>query len=126
MPTNADVADLARAQGALMGYVHPFDAAVDPDNQSEALSYALPVDVALGKVDYLEVMGYSDHLITSDVWYRLLNCGFRIPAGGGHRRLPELRLAAGARRPAAHVRQGGPAPRPPRFPRRPARGAARS
>jgi hypothetical protein len=34
-------------------------------------------------MDYLEVMGFSDHLITSEIWYRLLNCGFRIPAGAG-------------------------------------------
>ncbi|MGH9779088.1 MAG: hypothetical protein ACRD5I_11815, partial [Candidatus Acidiferrales bacterium] len=40
-------------------------------------------DVAHGKVDYLEVMGFSDHLITSQVWYRLLNLGFRIPAAAG-------------------------------------------
>src|SRR5262249_21180822 len=32
---------------------------------------------------YLEVMGFSDHLVTSEIWYRLLNCGFRIPAGAG-------------------------------------------
>jgi hypothetical protein len=41
------------------------------------------VDVALGKVDYLEVMGFSNHLFTSAIWYRLLNCGFRVPAGAG-------------------------------------------
>jgi TolB protein len=41
------------------------------------------VDVALGKVDYLEVVGFSDHLATSKVWYQLLSCGFRIPAGAG-------------------------------------------
>jgi hypothetical protein len=39
--------------------------------------------VALGKVDYFEVVGFSDHLITSRVWYQLLNCGFRLPAGAG-------------------------------------------
>jgi len=90
VPTNAEVADLAHAQGALMGYVHPFDTAVDPDNPNEPLSYALPVDAALGKLDYLEVMGYSDHLITSEVWYRLLNCGFRIPAGAGTDAFPNF------------------------------------
>jgi hypothetical protein len=37
----------------------------------------------LGKVDYLEVMGFSDHRMTASVWYRLLNCGFRLPAGAG-------------------------------------------
>jgi hypothetical protein len=41
------------------------------------------VDVALGKVDYVEVVGFSDHKSTADVWYRLLNCGFRLPAGSG-------------------------------------------
>jgi hypothetical protein len=34
-------------------------------------------------VDYLEVMGFSDHRITAAIWYRLLNLGYRIPAGAG-------------------------------------------
>jgi len=88
--TNATVADLAHAQGALVGYVHPFDAKPDPADTTTALSYELPVDVALGKVDYLEVMGYSDHLITSEIWYRLLNCGFRLPAAAGTDAFPNF------------------------------------
>lgn len=82
-PDNATVADLARAQGGLLGYVHPFDELPRPEDTTVALNNALPVDVALGKVDYLEVVGFSDHRATSAVWYRLLNCGFRIPAGAG-------------------------------------------
>lgn len=101
VPTNADVADLGHAQGALMGYVHPFDAPVDPDDVTAPLSCALPADVALGKVDYVEVMGYSDHLITSDVWYRLLNCGFRVPAAAGTDAFPSF---ASIRGPAGLVR----------------------
>ncbi|HET7295671.1 MAG TPA: CehA/McbA family metallohydrolase, partial [Gemmatimonadales bacterium] len=89
-PTNADVADLAHAQGALFGYVHPFDSAPDPGDTTAPLTYELPADVALGKVDYLEVMGYSDHRITSSVWYRLLNCGFRLPAGAGTDAFPNF------------------------------------
>jgi hypothetical protein len=89
-PTNTRVAELARAQGGLMGYVHPFDTRPDPDNQAEPLAYALPVDAALGTLDYLEVMGFSDHLITSEIWYRLLNCGFRIPAGAGTDAFPNF------------------------------------
>jgi TolB protein len=89
-PTNADVADLAHAQAALFGYVHPFDAQPDPVDTTGPLTYELPVDVALGKVDYVEVMGYSDHLITSGVWYRLLNCGFRLPAGAGTDAFPNF------------------------------------
>lgn len=89
-PTNATVADLAHAQDALVGYVHPFDTKPDPADTTAPLNYELPVDVALGKVDYLEVMGYSDHLITSEIWYRLLNCGFRIPAGAGTDAFPNF------------------------------------
>ena len=88
--TNATVADLGHAQGALVGYVHPFDTKPDPADTTAPLFYELPVDVALGKVDYLEVMGYSDHLITSEIWYRLLNCGFRLPAAAGTDAFPNF------------------------------------
>ncbi len=73
-----------------MGYVHPFDTKPDPADTTAPLFYELPVDVALGKVDYLEVMGYSDHLITSEIWYRLLNCGFRLPAAAGTDAFPNF------------------------------------
>jgi hypothetical protein len=93
-PMNATVADLARAQGALMGYVHPFDARPDfvkepPPNPNAVPGFfpgdpvELPIDVALGKVDYYEAVSISDHLSTSEVWYRLLNSGFRIAAAAG-------------------------------------------
>ncbi len=83
-PMNADVADIAHARGALVGYVHPFDDDPNPlAMPRQPLSNELPVDVALGKVDYLEIVGFSDHRFTAGVWYRLLNLGFRIPAAGG-------------------------------------------
>jgi len=82
-PDNSKIFDLAHAQGALTGYVHPFDSYPDPANLNEALTSELPVDVALGKLDYYEVVGFSDHRATARVWYQLLNCGFRIPAGAG-------------------------------------------
>jgi TolB protein len=31
----------------------------------------------------MEIVGFSDHRSTAAVWYRLLNLGFRIPAGAG-------------------------------------------
>jgi Tol biopolymer transport system component len=83
-PTNAAVADLAHAQGALVGYVHPFEEPPLPlSKPTHTDADELPVDVALGKVDYMEVVGFSDHKATAEVWYRLLNLGFRIPAAGG-------------------------------------------
>ena len=81
-PTNGAIADLAHAQNALVGYVHPFDEPPDPDS-SAPLTNGLPTDVALGKVDYYEVVGFSDHRASADVWYRLLNCGFRPSAAAG-------------------------------------------
>lgn len=82
-PDNATIADLTRAQGGVSGYVHPFDPPIPDPASAVPTTNALPVDVALGKVDYIEVMGFSDHRTTADVWYRLLNAGFRIPAGAG-------------------------------------------
>jgi hypothetical protein len=81
-PHNGAIANLAHAQGALVGYVHPYDAHIDPAHEP-VLSHALPADVIAGKVDYLEVMGFSDHKATAEVWYRLLDLGFRLPAGAG-------------------------------------------
>ncbi|MFL6606359.1 MAG: CehA/McbA family metallohydrolase [Steroidobacteraceae bacterium] len=81
-PTNGSIADLAHAQNALVGYVHPFDEPPDPDSRAP-LTNGLPTDVALGKVDYYEVVGFSDHKASAAVWYRLLNCGFRPTAAAG-------------------------------------------
>jgi hypothetical protein len=66
-PSNAEVADLAHAQGALFGYVHPFDTRPDPLDRNEPLSYEMPADAALGKLDYFEVMGFSSRYQISDV-----------------------------------------------------------
>jgi TolB protein len=83
-PMNADVADIAHSRGALVGYVHPFDDYPEPiAKPAETLTNELPIDVALGKVDYMEILGFSDHQSTARVWYQLLNLGFRIPAAGG-------------------------------------------
>ncbi|HJW47231.1 MAG TPA: CehA/McbA family metallohydrolase [Lysobacter sp.] len=81
-PHNGVIADLAHAQQGLVGYVHPFDTVPDPA-KDPVLSHQLPADVAYGKVDYLEVVGFSDHRATAEVWYRLLNLGFRVAAGAG-------------------------------------------
>jgi TolB protein len=81
-PTNGTIADLVHAQKGLLGYVHPFDEFPNPDS-AEPLTNGLPVDVARGKVDYYEVLGFADHRASADVWYRLLNCGFRPSAAAG-------------------------------------------
>jgi TolB protein len=81
-PANANVADMAHAQGGVVGYVHPYDSIPDPTTDA-SVSHELPVDLALGKVDYIEVTGFAEHKSTAAVWYRLLNCGFHLPAAAG-------------------------------------------
>lgn len=81
-PHNGAIADLAHAEGGLVGYVHPFDWVIDPAKE-KTLSNELPADVVNGKVDYIEVVGFADHKSTAEIWYRLLNLGFRLPAGAG-------------------------------------------
>ncbi len=81
-PYNAVIADLAHAQGGLVGYVHPYDWPIRP-GQEKSLTHELPADAIAGKVDYVEILGFSDHKATAEVWYRLLNLGLRLPAGAG-------------------------------------------
>jgi len=82
-PNNSFIADRAHDQKALVGYVHPFEISEIFPDQSSTLFNELPIDVALGKVNYYELIGFSDHKASETVWYQLLNAGFRIPAGAG-------------------------------------------
>ena len=78
-PANAMVADMAHEQQGLVGYAHPYETVSDPFKDAREL----PADVALGKVDYIEVVGFAEHRLTAEIWYRLLNCGFRLPTAAG-------------------------------------------
>ena len=81
VPTNADIADRTRAQRGTVSYTHP---ASNPESPYDGAYSAkgLPVDAALGRIDTLDVMG-SGYGASLGLWYRLLNCGFRIPAAAG-------------------------------------------
>jgi Tol biopolymer transport system component len=81
-PHNSALFDQTHAQGGITGYVHPFESVPDFSG-GQGTTHALPIDAALGKVDYLELCGFSDHRSTAAVWYRLLNTGVRLAAGAG-------------------------------------------
>jgi hypothetical protein len=88
-PSNTDVFRMAHAQGGLGGYVHPYSR--DPVEAGYAVARGFPVDVALGALDYLEVMtGATNAKFTSVVWHRALNCGFRVTASGGEDSISNL------------------------------------
>ena len=86
--------DGARAQGGLAGYMHPYTrASQNPatPNPAQWDGSLIPVDVALGKGDFYDVESlYSDELGSAEMYYRLLNCGFRLPATGGTDNFPDV------------------------------------
>lgn len=80
VPTNADTADRTHDQGGLVSYTH---SAQNPaDLYLGAYSgKGLPVDAALGKIDSIDLN--NSYAGSVPLWYRLLNCGFRLPASAG-------------------------------------------
>ncbi len=91
-PSNTDIFRLGRKQGAIAGYVHPYEK--EPSEVGYANSRTFPIDAALGTVDYLELLSGSDHLVTTRVWHRILNCGFRVPAVAGEDSISNLHRTA--------------------------------
>jgi TolB protein len=72
----------AREQGGLAGFPHPYLGSVD--TPAGVGSTLIPVDAALGLGDYFDVASlYSDEIRSTQVYYRLLNAGFHLPATGG-------------------------------------------
>lgn len=82
-PNNGFIADAAHNQGALVGYVHPYEIPEIFPDQAATISHTDPIDAALGRVDYYELLGFSDPHATSVVWYHMLNTGIRLSAAGG-------------------------------------------
>ena len=80
VPTNSDIADRAHWQPGHVNYTH---IAFNPDDPYDG-AYAgkgIPVDVAMGKIDSVDInLAYA---ASTKVWYRLLNCGFHLPASAG-------------------------------------------
>jgi len=78
-PSNADVADRTHWQKGLVNYTHV--AQGDDPFKAPYSAKAIPVDVALGKIDTLDIN--NSWPASVPLWYRLLNCGFRIAATAG-------------------------------------------
>lgn len=79
-PTNSDVADHTHLQGGHVNYTHPAANIRDP-YLSAYSAKSIPVDVALGRIDSIDINWSYEPTLA--LWYRLLNCGFRVPASAG-------------------------------------------
>ena len=78
-PPNFAQAKAARAQGGAVTYAHPgYAATIEGASARE-----LPVDLALGEVDAMDVLSNNPEEVAMELWYRLLNCGFRLGISAG-------------------------------------------
>ena len=78
-PSNAEVADRAHWQQGLVNYTHVSQS--DDWSKTPYAAKAIPIDVALGKIDTLDIN--NSWAASVPLWYRLLDCGFRLPATAG-------------------------------------------
>jgi hypothetical protein len=96
--------DAARDQGGIAGFVHPYNGPVD--DPSAAAGADIPVHAALGRGDFFDVISIaSRELESAQMYYRLLNCGFRIAATGGTDNFSDVWLdpSGGTARTYVHV-----------------------
>ncbi len=80
-PSNTDMFRKAKAQGAVVGYVHAFGGDADPLQSGLGGAKGFPIDAALGTVDAIEWS--SSSRATLQVWHHALNNDFRIAPVGG-------------------------------------------
>ena len=87
-PSNTDMLRKARAQGATVGYVHPFSGDGDPIDTGLGGGKGYMVDAALGTTDALEwsAPGRAGFY----PWYATLNNGLRVTAVGGEDAISNL------------------------------------
>ena len=93
-PANFPLAQEVFDQGGTVSYAHP---GMIPSFEGASIK-ELPVDLALGHRTAMDVLSNNDENATMEMWYRLLNCGFRvaIPAGtDAFRRAPGSRGSGG-------------------------------
>jgi hypothetical protein len=78
-PSNADIADRTHWQKGVVNYTHVSQA--EDWTKTPYAAKSIPIDVALGKIDTLDIN--NSWAASVPLWYRLLNCGFRVPATAG-------------------------------------------
>lgn len=80
-PLNTTAAAAAKAQGGFVSYVHPHYGGIADPFDTYYGAKELPVSAALGVVDSMDILPSGESAY--EMWYRLLNAGFRISAGAG-------------------------------------------
>jgi len=84
--SNYTMAAEATRQGGVVTYGHPLFTGQpfpfeDDLAKPNGAARELPVDAMLGVVQAIDLMSYnSDEAVSTELWYRLLNCGVRLAA----------------------------------------------
>lgn len=78
-PSNADIADRTHWQKGVVNYTHVSQG--EDWTKTPYAAKSIPIDVALSKIDTLDIN--NSWAASVPLWYRLLNCGFRVPATAG-------------------------------------------
>lgn len=78
-PSNYALAQQVFDQGGAVSYAHP---GMAPSFEAASIK-ELPVDLALGQQTAMDVLSNNDETATTEMWYRLLNCGFRVAISAG-------------------------------------------
>jgi Tol biopolymer transport system component len=101
--------DAAHEQGGIAGFVHPYNGPTDTPERAAGAD--IPVHVALGRGDFFDVVSIaSREMESAAIYYRLLNCGFRIAATGGTDNFSDVWLdpSGGTARAYVHVNGAPP------------------
>lgn len=78
-PANFPLAQAVFDQNGAVSYAHP---GMSPSFEAASIK-ELPVDLALGQQTAMDVLSNNDEKATMEMWYRLLNCGFRVAISAG-------------------------------------------
>ena len=78
-PANYPLAQQVFDQGGVVSYAHP---GYHPTFEAASIK-ELPADLALGQNTAMDVLSNNDENATTEMWYRLLNCGFRVAISAG-------------------------------------------
>ena len=80
-PLNTMAALEAKKQGGMVVYVHPSTGTITDVFDTNLGAKEAPLGAALGAVDGIDLLPFGP--AAYELWYRLLNCGFRISPGAG-------------------------------------------
>jgi hypothetical protein len=81
-PPNYTQAEGAQKQGGAVTYVHP-GMVPNYEQLGGAGAHELPVDLAMGQIDAMDVVSNNDEIACMQLYYKLLNCGFHLAISAG-------------------------------------------